>query len=363
MSLLLTVYVVTSFAPGRWGEIRVRHDSSVSTSRLEVRGNEVSVTISLSLEDLAMVLPARELDPEDSGALTPERFRLLLPRLFEVLTSRFRLTSGGEPLRAELRGGAFPGELPLPLSSLRSLFAIETRFLFPRAVRSLHLHCEVLQDGPVDHRHLAEFSDGQLFAFDRIRRDSEWSSRPSWTVILGEMAWLGMKYALGAGWGFLAFSLALGCTAASLRGGAGRAAALFLGSAAAFVLSMTGRFHLPPEVVRAGVIGSVGYLAAESVLAPRAPARWLLSAGLGSLHGLDMARFLGSSEPGASLAWGGLFLLGLAMGQTVLLGLSVLGSGRLRREVRERLSRRRGGGGPRIRGSEPALPQNVGLGA
>jgi hypothetical protein len=355
MNLLLSVLVLPSLAPGGLREIPARHDASVSTSRLEVRGAEVSVTIRLSLEDLAMLVPAGELDPENSGWLTPERFRRLLPRLFEYQKTRFRLSSRGQPLRAELRGGTFPGEEPIPLSGLGSIVAIETRYWFPSTLRGIQVHCEVLQEGPLDHRHLAEFSDGQMFAFDRIRRDSEWSARPSGLEILGEIGFLGVKYALGAGWGFLAFSLALGGTAATLRSGAGRAAALFLGSATAFLGSLSGGLHLPPDIIRIGVIGSVGYLAAESALAPRAPARWLLSAGLGSFHGMDMERFLRSSEPAAPLAWGGLFLLGLALGQAVLLGLLVLGSGRLRRDARKRWREGLGSLLCRIPGAAPAL--------
>jgi hypothetical protein len=140
------------------------HESSVSSSRLEFGREEVRVTFTFSLEDLAELA---RLDPDRDGTVSPEEWRRVLPAILAYVGAKFRIESGGEALASEGDPGVVPG--PVGAAEGRAPVVLALRYRSPRALDRVDLRCELFNEHGGNPRHVATFAGGRTLVFDRDR--------------------------------------------------------------------------------------------------------------------------------------------------------------------------------------------------
>jgi hypothetical protein len=180
------------------------HDSTVSSSRLELGEREVRATFTFSLEDLAALA---RLDLDRDGTVDPEEWRRVLPSIVDYVGRKFRIENGADLCTSE----GEPGSLPpaLSLSEGRAPVAITLRYRSSRPLARLRVHCTLFDEHGGNPRHVAELSGGRTIIFDRDRKRSE--DLPAGPAAPGRVPKLGLAA--------VAASLILGATAFKLRGG------------------------------------------------------------------------------------------------------------------------------------------------
>lgn len=258
------------------------HDSSVSSSKLEIDGREVRVTFTLSIEDLATVV---DLSREPGGLLKPDRYRAHAKQLFIYLQDRFTVLSNGEPCTAELIGGALPEDASVPVSSLKRPIGLVLRFSSPTPVQSLRISCTAFHDRVLRPVHFAEFPDGTSRILEPGRSEAVWEVRGSGPGPGGEFLWLGMKHIL-TGWDHLLFLAALLVAATCLTETLKIVTAFTVAHSITIALVALRVIALPGALVEPLIAASLVYVSIENLTGNGARHRGKVVFLFGLVHGM-----------------------------------------------------------------------------
>jgi hypothetical protein len=227
------------------------HDTEVTASRLERRGDEVWVTISGSRPALRIWGDGRELIPSDEG-----------------------------------------GRL---------------RFTADRPVAALRVRVE-LEKG---HRHLVQFPDGRTRLLDAAHPEAEWTE--SGGSGFGSFLVLGVEHIL-TGWDHLVFLLTLLVLAGSLVQ-VGKLVTAFTAAHSVTLGLTALRVVSPPGIVEALIAASIVYVAVENWFVKDGAHRWVLVSIFGLVHGMGFGGALLEMELARPLPALLGFNLGVELGQ------------------------------------------------
>jgi len=144
------------------------HESSVSSSRLEVKEREVLATFTFSLEDLAGLA---RLDLNRNGIVEPEEWARALPAITAYVGEKFRI----EKFHSEGLPCSLP---PLPLSEGRAPIRLQVRYVAPEPFDRMAIRCDLFAEHGGNPRHIAELADGRTLFFDRDRSRIEVGTKP-----------------------------------------------------------------------------------------------------------------------------------------------------------------------------------------
>ncbi len=137
------------------------HESSVSSSRLEVDGQEIRATFTFSLEDLAGLA---RLDLNRDGKVDPDEWTRVLPGIFSYVGKKFRI----EGCRSEGDLRRLPP--PLSMGDGRAPVTVVMRYRSFQPLESLRIGCDLFAEHGGNPRHVAELAGGRTIVFDRERR-------------------------------------------------------------------------------------------------------------------------------------------------------------------------------------------------
>jgi len=140
------------------------HDSTVSSSRLELGDREVRATFTFSLEDLAGLA---RLDLDRNGTVEPEEWRRVLPQIVDYVGRKFRVD--GCVSEGEL--GALPPALGV--SEGRAPVTLVLRYRSPKPLERLNIRCTLFDEHGGNPRHVAELPGGKTVVFDRDRAEAQ----------------------------------------------------------------------------------------------------------------------------------------------------------------------------------------------
>lgn len=160
------------------------HESGVSSSRIETVRDDVRVTFTFSLEDLAALV---RLDTNRDGLVDPDEWARALPAIFGYLGAHFQI----DGCRSEGDGSMGPGRVRA--TDLRTPVTLALRFLPTRPLDSLKIRCDLFREHGGNPRHIAELPGGGTVVFDADRREAERPLAPSdgrWTWTAGALATL-----------------------------------------------------------------------------------------------------------------------------------------------------------------------------
>jgi hypothetical protein len=163
------------------------HESGVSSSRMELRGEELRVTFTFSLEDLAGLA---RLDADRNGIVDPAEWASVLPAITAYIGDHFRI----EGWRSEAEPGALPGTLRM--SDPRAPVTLVLNYIPSTPLQRLKIRCDLFREHGGNPRHIAEFPGGEAVVFDNHRLNTERpivrsGSRGAW-IAAGVVAALGL---------------------------------------------------------------------------------------------------------------------------------------------------------------------------
>lgn len=313
------------------------HPDSLSTTRLEVQGDEVWLTMRVQVLSLLEVLPELDADADgtvDAGEVTAQAPAILhyVGEHYRLVTGSDRDLSGGRPLAPQpvaarlvpagseeargFRQGAVDVELVLAAPGPVEDLLVESRLFALTSPAHIDILTIVWPDGARRTLTLDE---------ETPRGRSDPSGRGAGLAFLQ----LGWRHIL-SGWDHLAFLLALVLASARVASLLGVVTAFTLAHSvtlglAALDLVQVSRYA---TLVEALIALSVAYVAADTALQPRRlRSRWKEALVFGLIHGLGFAGFLRESlvqEEARVLALA-TFNLGVELGQVaVVLGLVAL---------------------------------------
>jgi hypothetical protein len=150
--------------------LALAHEAGISSSRIELRGDEIRVTLTLSLEDVAGL---SRLDLDHNGIVEPDEWKQVLPSIFAYLAEHFRI----EGCRGEGDAGVLPGRMRL--SDSRAPVTLALRFIPSEPLDRLKVRCDLFREHGGHPRHIAEFPTGGTVVFDEDRREAERPLAPS----------------------------------------------------------------------------------------------------------------------------------------------------------------------------------------
>jgi hypothetical protein len=174
------------------------HENSVSSSRLDVRGREIRVSFTFSLEDVAALA---RLDLDRDGMVSQEEWAKVLPLLLSYVGEHFQIDIGGE--RCLAAGDATRLPPPMPIKEGRTPVPMQLNYRASGEISRLQIRCTLFREHGGNPRHVAELSGGPVFVFDRDRTDSEgtWGEchprAPGWSLAASLAAAIG---AAGLAW-------------------------------------------------------------------------------------------------------------------------------------------------------------------
>jgi len=161
------------------------HESGVSSSRMELRGNELRVTFTFSLDDVAGLA---RLDADRNGIVDADEWKRVLPAIFTYIGDHFRI----DGCRSEGDLNALPNAgAPVNLS---------VRYVSAQPLDLLKIRCDLFREHGGNPRHIAELPGGDTIVFDAARPEAQRPiapSKPRWpwfaaaaVAVLGAIAWL-----------------------------------------------------------------------------------------------------------------------------------------------------------------------------
>lgn len=146
--------------------LALAHESGVSSSLLEAHPDEVRVTFTFSLEDLAGLA---RLDADRDGLIDPSEWTRVLPALFAYLGDHFRI----DGCRSEGDFSRVPG--CLRAGDLRTPVTLALRYVPFRPLERLRIRCDLLREHGGNPRHVAEMAGGTTVVFDAARSEADLS--------------------------------------------------------------------------------------------------------------------------------------------------------------------------------------------
>jgi hypothetical protein len=138
------------------------HESSVSSSRLELDGREIRATFTFSLEDLAGLA---RLDLNRDGRVDSDEWTQVLPAIFAYVGEKFRIEgfrSEGDLRRVPPSLLMADGRAPVTLALVYRAF---------RPMEKLSIGCDLFTEHGGNPRHVAELAGGRTIVFDKDRRE------------------------------------------------------------------------------------------------------------------------------------------------------------------------------------------------
>jgi hypothetical protein len=150
--------------------LALAHEAGISSSRIELRGDEIRVTLTFSLEDVAGLA---RLDLDHNGIVEPEEWKQVLPSIFAYLAEHFRI----DGCRSEGDSGVLPGRVRL--ADTRAPVTLALRFVPSEPLKRLKVRCDLFREHGGHPRHVAEFPAGGTVVFDDDRREAERPLAPS----------------------------------------------------------------------------------------------------------------------------------------------------------------------------------------
>lgn len=339
------------FASALLAALSLAHPGSVSSSRVRVDGEGLSVVLRVQPTSLLEVLPA--LDSDGHGGLAAPEVRAARDVIGRYLLAHVRVAAlddtREQPLALELvrveplppKAGLAPNGEPWVEVALagRAGAPIEALALTFDAFFEVSLDhrsfCEVRWSGPAG----AEVV--QAFVFDAFAPRAEFRPAGARRRGLGSWVRLGVEHILG-GYDHLAFVLALLVGTATLGALVRVVTAFTLAHSLTLALAALGLVELSPRLVELAIALSIAFVGAQSLL-DREPRSLALEAfGFGLVHGLGFAGFLGQalSETEQRLVPLAGFNVGVEIGQLVVVVLALALLAPLHRRRRRRLGPR-----------------------
>ena len=143
--------------------LAILHESGVSSSTLEARPDQVLVTFTFSLEDVAALA---RLDGNRDGLIDPAEWSSVLPAIVAYLGDHFRI----EGCRSEGDFSRLPGRYRM--ADLRATVTLVLRYVPSRPLDELKIRCDLFREHGGNPRHIAEFSGGGTMVFDADRPEA-----------------------------------------------------------------------------------------------------------------------------------------------------------------------------------------------
>jgi hypothetical protein len=214
-----------------------------------------------------------------------EAFEAIEPDLARYLDERLRVSGQGKPCRMEplvVDYGALPQDLGLPLV-----------FRCPQPVGRLAISYLLFFDIDAQHRGIGKLVTGrgeEEFLFDRSLTALEFDVgapelRLPWIGQFLRMAWLGVEHILG-GYDHLLFLVALVIVQVRFWSLLKIVTAFTVAHSVTLTLAWFGWIDLPARLVESLIAVTIAYVAVENILGKGVQQRWVLTFGLGLVHGL-----------------------------------------------------------------------------
>jgi hypothetical protein len=140
------------------------HESAVSSSRLEIRGNEARVIFTFSLEDLSGLA---RLDADRDGVVDSGEWKRALPVIWSYVGEHYRI----EACRSEGHPAVLPNAVSI--SDGRSPVKLSLRYVSFRPLDRLNVRCDLFREHGGNPRHVAEFPQGRTVVFDQDRGETD----------------------------------------------------------------------------------------------------------------------------------------------------------------------------------------------
>lgn len=284
------------------------HPESLSSSRIEVDGNEARLTMRCQALSLEEILPW--LDANGDGEVDAAEVDAQQALITDYISQNYTLTVGSN---RDLQGGV--RLIPEPILAQRVAGPEEATPGYRKGavdVTMVYRSDGPIQDLLIEHTLFQETSPGHVdIASVEFTTDGESLSR---TFVLDENApfarWdptgrgafsafvkLGWQHIL-SGWDHLAFLVALVLASRRLRSLLAVVTAFTLAHSVTLALASTGTIQVArfAPFIETLIALSIAYVALDSVFQPRRQlARWPEAFGFGLIHGLGFAGFLAQS--------------------------------------------------------------------
>lgn len=312
------------------------HPNSLSSSRLVVDHDQVSLTMRCQVLSLLEVIP--DLDADGNGAVDALEVEEHEQAIFDYVRSNYRLFAetvrdepGGSPLTPELLLISFdPGEVyagnPFPMGRVD----INLEYLHSSKVEDVGVHSTLFVDTSPDHVDICHVSwDGDAETTFALDANRSWCrSAPSGRGAFFVFARLGTEHIL-AGWDHLAFLMALLLSAAGLRAVMLVVTAFTVSHSVTLALSAMDLvdFSTHAPLIEALIALSIAYVAVDHIVHREATrTRWIEAFAFGLIHGLGFAGFLRESLVGEGTRGWALFSfnVGVEFGQILVVLTAVL---------------------------------------
>ncbi|HEY3826194.1 MAG TPA: HupE/UreJ family protein [Bryobacteraceae bacterium] len=263
------------------------HDVSRSDSKVEIRGREVRVALSLNIKELQN--PSL---PSDSIDLNKE-----IEPVFEAVRSHFIVRSPAFPVESRLESYSVLGG---PLIQLRILY------LFEQDVTALEVKSTLFEIMPAGHQHMMNVRlNGTLHEAILDSRTQEATFSGVETTRL-QTVWrfvrLGVEH-IFTGYDHLAFLLGLLVATTTLGSLVKIITSFTIAHSITLALATFNLVMLPSRLTESLIALSIGYVAAENLLDFRAMKRYYITFLFGLVHGFGFSSVLREMDlPKSSLA-------------------------------------------------------------
>ena len=288
------------------------HTDSLSSSRVEVRGQTAELRLRCQVLSMLEVWPA--LDADADGAVTLAEVRMSTQPILDYVAQHYRIgvgrAAGSESADLEPESwleltGLSVEWLDPEVVALQGrgfeLGALEVRLegTAGAEITDVVVESTLFYETSPDHTDLCTvvWPDGGLAHLAMDQAEPRAQSDPTGRGVLGAYFRLGWEHLL-EGWDHLAFVTALFLGATGLRALIGLVTAFTLAHSLTLALAATGWIQLARHqpLIEAIVALSIAFVALSLFFEPEATrSRWPEALGFGLIHGLGFAGFLGQS--------------------------------------------------------------------
>ncbi len=264
------------------------HQPGLSTLSVTLGTNRVAAQLILSWQEAEALLP---LDLNRDRSLSDEEFA----------ASKQSLARIGEPAISIISDGRMLS-LKSPVQVHRDdLTGIRFEFLFESTpTRVLTVTSEILSDLPRGHSQIVtvQSASGSIHGETVLDREKPTVDIPLYDLEehsvrspIRQFFWLGIKHIV-TGWDHLAFLFGLLAVGGKLRDAVKIITSFTIAHSLTLILATLDLIHVPSSVIEPLIAASIVYVAFENMLRTDFRNRWMITFGLGLIHGCGFASLL-----------------------------------------------------------------------